>query len=75
MSHLDKFCVQNCFGTSKSRFSIPKNSHSSWEMAIGKTLTKRSRVCGNHFVKEDIVNTWVSGESSFSVRKIIFHIN
>ncbi|KAF0703872.1 bromodomain-containing protein DDB G0270170-like, partial [Aphis craccivora] len=44
MSRLDKCCIQNCFGTNKSRFSIPKNSHSIWEMAIGKTLTKRSSV-------------------------------
>lgn len=29
---------------------------------MGKTLRKRSRVCGDHFSKEDIVDTWVSGE-------------
>lgn len=64
MPFLDKCCVENCRGISKSRFSVPKVSHEKWEKALGKVLNKRSRVCGDHFEPQDIINTWVSGEGS-----------
>lgn len=57
MPRIDKCCVENCSGISKSRFSVPKVSHDKWERAIGKTLSKRSRICGDHFLKEDIIDT------------------
>lgn len=66
---LDKCCIENCMGNSKSRFSVPIASHEKWERVIGKTLNKRSRICGDHFLKEDIIDTWVSGQgtSKYSV--------
>lgn len=57
---IDKCCMENCFGTSKSRLRVPKNVHETWEKAIRKTLGKRSRVCGDHFLKH-VIDTWVTG--------------
>jgi len=42
MPFLDKCCVENCRGISKSRFSVPKVSHEKWEKALGKVLNKMS---------------------------------
>jgi len=73
MSRIDKCCIRNCSGISKSRFSIPKNAHEKWEKAVGITLGKRLRVCGDHFSKENIIDTWVSGQrtSAYSVKHIL----
>jgi len=56
-------------GNSKSRFSVAIASHEKWERVIGNTLNKRSRICGDHFLEEDIIDTWVSGQgtSKYSV--------
>jgi len=64
MPFLNKCCVENFKGISKSRFSVPKLSHKKWEKALGKVINKRSRVCGNHFKPQNIINTWVSGGGS-----------
>lgn len=64
MPRLDKCCVDNCLGTSKSRFCIPTISHGNWERSLGKSLNKRSRICGDHFLENDIIDTWVSGEGN-----------
>jgi len=60
----NKCCIQNCPGLHKSRFSIPERSFNEWQEAIGTSLTKRSRICGAHFSKNDIHDTWTSGEGS-----------
>lgn len=61
---LDKCCIENCTGNSKSRFSVPIVSHEKWERVIGKTLNQRSRICGDHFLEEDKIDTWVSGQGA-----------
>jgi len=53
-----------CPGLHKSRFSIPQHSFNEWQEAVGTPLTKRSRICGAHFSKNDIYDTWTSGEGS-----------
>ncbi|KAF0724256.1 Uncharacterized protein FWK35_00027176 [Aphis craccivora] len=65
----NKCCIKNCPGLHKSRFSIPERSFNKWQEAIGTLLTKRSRICGAHFSKNDIYDTWTSDEglSQYSI--------
>jgi len=75
MPRLDKFCVENCLGTSKSRFCVPTISHDNWERSLGKSLNKRSRICGDHFLENDIIVTWVSGEGNkYSVSRHTYFV-
>jgi len=50
-----------------STFSIPKNSFDLWKNALGIELKPHYRVCEVHFKPDDIIKTWVSGQSQFSV--------
>ncbi|XP_022167793.1 uncharacterized protein LOC111031953 [Myzus persicae] len=62
-------CVASC-KTNKSKttkislFGIPKTDslRLEWEKALGVRFKASSRVCRNHFNKEDIIDTWVSGK-------------
>ena len=59
-------CVPNCnsFG---STFGIPKNAYDLWQNALCIDLKPNYRVCELHFKTDDIIRTWVSGLSQFSV--------
>jgi len=51
--------------TSKiSLFSVPKTDSLKfeWEKSLGVHFKTTSKVCSNHFKKEDIIDTWVSGQ-------------
>lgn len=73
MVRKNKCCIRNCPGLHKSRFSIPERSFEKWQEAVRMPLTKRSRICGVHFLKEDIHDIWTSGEglNKLSVSNII----
>lgn len=60
----NKCCITNCPGLHKSRFSVPLRLFNTWQKALGTStkLTKRSRICGAHFLKDDIHDVWTSGE-------------
>lgn len=73
MSRIDKCCIRNCSGISKSRFSMKNVAHEKWEKAVGITLGKRSRVCGDHFSKENIIDTRVSGQGTSAYSVSIFY--
>ncbi|XP_050059989.1 uncharacterized protein LOC126551206 [Aphis gossypii] len=49
-----------------SSFGVPKNEtlKLKWEKALGVSLKPHSKVCRRHFRKEDITDTWESGEGS-----------
>jgi len=59
-------CVPNCIGNG-STFGIPKNAINLWQNALGIELKSNYRVCEVHFKTDDIIKTWVSGQSQFSV--------
>lgn len=62
-------CVLSC-ETNKSKttkislFGIPKTDslRLEWEKALGFRFKASYRVCRDHFKKEDIIDTWVSGK-------------
>lgn len=70
MSRSKKCAIRNCPGTHKSRFGIPEHSFSKWQEAVGMQLAKKSRICGDHFLKDDICDTWTSGQglTKYTVR-------
>jgi len=62
-------CVASCStkklkNTKISLFGIPKNDslRLEWEKALGMRFKASFRVCRDHFKKEDIIDTWVSGQ-------------
>lgn len=58
-------CITNKLKTTKiSLFGIPKTDslRLEWEKALGMRFKASSRVCRDHFKKEDIIDTWVSGK-------------
>lgn len=71
MPHHYKYCVDNCFLTSKS---VLYSFDFTW--LLGKSLNKRSKICGDHFLENYIIDTWVSGEGSnkYSVSRYSYFV-
>lgn len=65
-------CPSNSNAIKISLFSIPKTDilRLEWEKVLGITFKAHSKVCLNHFKKEDIIDTWESGKgiSKYTVR-------
>jgi hypothetical protein len=59
-----KFCVPSCVNQHKYSFIVPKSDIKlkEWECIQGIKLKKRFRICGSHFNRNDIIDTWESGQ-------------
>jgi hypothetical protein len=57
-----KCCVPSCVNQHKSSFIVPKSEWEEWEFILGIKLKKQFRVCGSHFNRNDIIDTWESGQ-------------
>ncbi|XP_050058772.1 uncharacterized protein LOC126550733 [Aphis gossypii] len=57
-------CVPFCNELFKSKFGIPKDNNLKivWEKSLNLKLNPSSRVCENHFDKNDVIRTWESGK-------------